>query len=84
MQASLIELSFLLVACGGVYLSAYIRSRTLLTISTLAILAYVSYFTSEHFLDSMGWPFMLMLLGLFMIAIASIAVRINSRYIAAD
>lgn len=83
-QDSLIEMSFLAVACGGVFLSTFVRSRTLLGISTLAILAYVSYFTGEHFLDSMGWPFLLMLLGLLMIALGSIAVRINNRYIATN
>lgn len=79
-----IEILFLVAACGGVLLSAIARSRSLLVVSTLAILGYVSYFTSQYFLDSMGWPFMLMLLGLLLIALGSIAVRINRRYIASD
>jgi len=58
-----------------------VRSRTLLFTSTVAILAYISYFTSEHFQDSLGWPLVLILLGMVFIALSAIAIRINKRYI---
>ena len=32
--------------------------------STVAILAYISYFTSEHFQDSLGWPLVHIVLDL--------------------
>lgn len=81
LQGSAIELAFLLVACGGVYLSIAVRSRTLLLSGTVAILGYISYFTGEHFLDSLGWPMVLILLGLSLIGLSAAAVRINRRYI---
>jgi hypothetical protein len=65
-----------------VYLSIAVRSRVLLIVSTVAILAYISYFTSEHFLDSLGWPIVLILLGLLLIGLSAAAMRINRRYIA--
>ena len=71
----------LAVACGGVFLSTWVRSRTLLFVSTVAILAYISYFTNEHFQDSLGWPLVLILLGLVFIALSTIAMRISRRYI---
>ena len=80
-QHTVIELAFLAVACGGVFLSTWVRSRTLLFVSTVAILAYISYFTNEHFQDSLGWPLVLILLGLVFIALSAIAIRIHKRYI---
>jgi len=80
-QHSAIELIFLAAACGGVFLSTWVRSRTLLFVSTISILAYISYFTHEHFQDSLGWPLVLILLGLVFIALSAIAIRINKRYI---
>ncbi len=80
-QRTTFELVFLAVACAGVFLSTYVRSRTLLFACTIAILAYISYFTAEHFQDSLGWPLVLIVLGLAFIALSAIAVRINQRYI---
>lgn len=80
-QHTVVELIFLGVACGGIFSSTWVRSRTLLIASTVAILAYISYFTSEHFKDSMGWPLLLILLGLVFIAVSAIAISINKRYI---
>ncbi len=80
-QHTAIELAFLAVACASVFLSTWVRSRTLLFVSTIAILAYISYFTSQHFQDSLGWPLVLILLGLIFIALSTIAIRINKRYI---
>jgi len=80
-QHSAVELIFLAAACGGVFLSTWVRSRTLLFVSTISILAYISYFTHEHFQDSLGWPLVLILLGLVFIALSAIAIRINKRYI---
>jgi hypothetical protein len=82
-QDTFIELSFLVAACAGVFLSTWVRSRTLLFVSTVAILAYIGYFTAENFRDSLGWPLVLILLGLVFIALSAVAMRINKRYISA-
>lgn len=82
LRGNAIELLFLVAACGGVYLSIAVRSRALLIVNTVAILAYISYFTGEHFLDSLGWPIVLILLGLLLIGLSAAAMRINRRYIA--
>jgi len=80
-ERSWLELLFLAAACSGVFLSTYVRSRTLLLVSTVAILSYISYFTGRHFLDSFGWPLLLILLGLILIGLSALAVRISRRYI---
>ena len=61
-----LEIAFLGVAAGFVYLSVAVHSRTLLFVSTLGILAYTGWFTGEHFADSVGWPIALIAFGIFM------------------
>lgn len=78
---TVVELVFLALACGGIFLSTWVRSRTLLLTSTLAILAYIGYFSYEHFQDSLGWPLVLVMLGVVFIALSAVAMRINRRYI---
>jgi hypothetical protein len=75
------EILFMLAAVGLVYLSAAVRSRMLLFVATLAILAYTGWFTSEHFADSIGWPLALMAFGIFMIGLSALAVRIDRKYV---
>lgn len=80
-EHTVVELVFLALACGGIFLSTWVRSRTLLLTSTLAILAYIGYFSYEHFQDSLGWPLVLVMLGVVFIALSAVAMRINRRYI---
>lgn len=76
-----VELLFLVAAAGVVYLSVAVRSRTLLFVATLAILAYTGWFTSEHFADSVGWPIALVIFGLLLIGLSAAALRIDRRYL---
>jgi hypothetical protein len=80
-ENSAVELIFLALACSGIFLSTWVRSRTLLFTSNVAILAYISYFSYEHFQHSLGWPLVLIMMGIIFIALSVLAMRINSRYI---
>jgi uncharacterized membrane protein len=64
----------------GIYLSVQARIRALLVTGILALLSYISYFTAEHFSDSLGWPLVLMLIGLLFVGLGVLAVRFNRRY----
>jgi hypothetical protein len=75
------ELLFLAVAASLVYLSAVLHSRTLLAVSTLAILGYTAWYTGEYFADSVGWPLALIAFGLFMIGLGAVAFRIDRVYV---
>ena len=75
------EVATLAVAAGFVYLSTRIRSRTLLATGCIGILVYVGHYTREKFADSVGWPLVLILLGILMMALGAFAVRIHRRYI---
>lgn len=82
-QDSPLEILFLGAACGVVFWSTWVKSRSLLFVATVAILGYVGYYTSEHFSDVVGWPIALILFGLMLIGLSAVAFRINRKYIAA-
>ena len=82
-QHSVLEILFLGAACGLVFLSTWVRSRSLLFVGTVAILGYVGYYTAENFSDVIGWPIALVLFGLLLIGLSAVAFRINRKYIAA-
>ncbi|MDX1735927.1 MAG: hypothetical protein R3228_16245 [Halioglobus sp.] len=65
-----------------IYLSTVARSRTLLFVSTLAMIGYLGYFTAEYFVDSTGWPVALVFMGLALIGVSNMALRVNRKYIA--
>jgi hypothetical protein len=75
------ELAFIAAAAAFVYASVALRSRTLLFVATLAILAYTGWFTRRYFADSIGWPLALIVFGLFMIGLSALAFRIDRDYV---
>lgn len=78
-----LDIVFLLVAAGVVYLSVIVHSRALLAVGTLAVLAYTAWFTGEHFAESIGWPLALIAFGIFMIGLSALAFRIDRDYVRA-
>jgi hypothetical protein len=77
------ELAFIAGAAAFVYASVTLRSRTLLFVATLAILAYTGWFTRQYFADSIGWPLALIVFGLLMIGLSALAFRIDRDYVRA-
>lgn len=76
-----VEILFLGLSCGIIFLSTVVRSGTLLAVGTLATLGYVGYFMGKHFPDSLAGPIGLMLLGVMLIGAGVLAVKINNKYI---
>jgi hypothetical protein len=76
-----LEILFLAAAAGFVYLSVAVQSRTLLIVATAAVLGYTGWFTSQHFVDSIGWPVALILFGITMITLSALAFRIDRQYL---
>jgi hypothetical protein len=76
-----IEVLFVGLSCGVVFLSIVARSRSLLAVGTLALIAYIGYFIAEHFENNLNAPIVLMFAGFLLIAIGAAAVRINNKYI---
>ena len=64
-----------------VFLSTIAKSRTLLATGTLSLFSYIAYFTLDNFVDSIGWPVALMILGLLFFGVSAIAMRIKQKYL---
>lgn len=80
-HGSVAEVTQVGLAAGLVYLSTLLRSRALLAAGTLGLLGYIGYFSGRYFADSVGWPLLLILLGIVMMALGAAAVRIHRRFI---
>ncbi|MEK6745522.1 MAG: DUF2157 domain-containing protein [Pseudomonadota bacterium] len=75
------EILYLAITCFMIYMSVMANSTTLLVVSVLAMLSYIGYFTAENFVNSVGWPLSLIILGILFFMISAGAVRIKKKYI---
>jgi hypothetical protein len=75
------ELLYLGLSGLLVFISTYVRSRTLLLVGTLSMLIYIGYFTAKHFANTLGWPIALVVIGIALIGLSALAIRINNKYI---
>lgn len=78
-EGTLFDMSYLAIATGMMFLSVRMQSRTLLIVSTGALLGYLGYFTDEYFKDVIGWPIALMLMGGMLISISYWAVQMGRK-----
>ncbi len=76
------QMLYFFIVLGGIYLSVYIKNRNVLVLSTLFLVAHVSFITSKYFADSLGWPLSLILLGMIFIGLGYASININKKYIA--
>ncbi|MCA9364892.1 MAG: hypothetical protein KC736_03305 [Candidatus Moranbacteria bacterium] len=76
------QVSYFVVVAGGLALSVYMRSRIILIMGALFLVAHIIYITSEYFADSIGWPISLVILGFLFIGLGYVSININRKYIA--
>lgn len=79
-EGGALELLFVLAAGGGVYASILFASTPLLVAATCALLAYISYFTAEYFSDALGWPLVLILIGVAFLVLGRFALGVRQRF----
>ncbi len=77
------EVFYFLFLFGGVYLSIYLKSRAVLVVSVLFLIAHIIYITSNYFADSLGWPISLVFLGMVILGLAYFSVNLNKKYLQA-
>lgn len=76
------EFFFFLLAIGGLYLAVYIiRSRAILLVSTLFLIAHFIYITNEYFGDSVSWPILLVILGFILIGLGYFSISLSRKYL---
>lgn len=73
------ELLFFAVTAAMLYACVILQSRALLLTTVLAMLSFIGYFTARHFVDSLGWPVSLVLMGVAFIGVGTLAMRLKRR-----
>lgn len=76
-DANPIDILFLPLTIFMMLLSVKVKSRTLLLVSTFALLGYLGYFTDQYFADILGWPIALIILGFILIGISTKAIKLG-------
>lgn len=76
------QVAYCFLLAGGLYASVHFKSRTLLAVTTLYLLGFVSFITSEYFADSLGWPLALVLLGFAFIGLGYGSISLGRTYAA--
>ena len=75
------ELLYLGLSALLIFLSTYVRSRTLLLVGMLSMLSYIGYYTAKHFANIVGWPIALVMIGIALIGMSALAIKLNNKYI---
>ncbi len=75
------ELVYPLLVFGLIFLSVYLKSKSLLVFGTLFLIAYILKITGEYFTSGLGWPLALVIAGLLIMVVGYYAVRINKKYL---
>ncbi len=75
------EIAFVGTWFALIALSTYTKSKAMLIIASLYLMAYILKLTSEYFSDVIGWPLALIAAGIVLIAIAYGTYTTNRRYL---
>ena len=71
------ELVYFGVTAAMLYACVVLQSRALLLTTVIAMLSYIGYFTAQHFVDSLGWPVSLVLMGVAFLGVGTLAIRVK-------
>jgi len=61
------------------YACVVLQSKTLLLTTTIAMLSYIGYFSATHFVDSLGWPITLVLIGVAFLGVGTLAIKLKKK-----
>jgi MFS family permease len=76
----LFDLIFIAIIFGAFYGSVFLKSRAMLTFASLFLMAHIAKLTSDYFVDSIGWPVALIIIGFLVIGVGYMAFALNKRY----
>jgi hypothetical protein len=78
-QHTYLELLYLAVTASILYACVVLQSRALLLTTVIAMLAFIGYYSAEHFANSLGWPVTLVLMGVSFLGVGTIAIKVKQR-----
>ncbi len=76
-QHTSVELLYLAVAASTLYACVVLQSRALLLTTVIAMLAFIGYYSAEHFANSLGWPATLILMGIAFLGVGTLAIKVK-------
>jgi hypothetical protein len=71
------ELLHFAVTAAMLYACVVLQSRALLLTTVIAMLSFIGYYTAQHFVDSLGWPVTLVLMGVAFIGVSTLAIKVK-------
>jgi hypothetical protein len=74
----MVYIAFIFAAFYG---SVYLKSRSMLVIGAFYLMAHIIKLTSKYFIDSIGWPIALILVGFLVIGIGYLTFYLNKKFI---
>ena len=74
-QKTQFELLYFGVSASMLYACVRLQSRALLLTTVIAMLGFIGYYTAQHFVDSLGWPISLVLMGVGFMGVGALAMR---------
>ncbi|OGY37199.1 MAG: hypothetical protein A3E36_01200 [Candidatus Andersenbacteria bacterium RIFCSPHIGHO2_12_FULL_45_11b] len=75
------EIAFVGICFAGMGLSVYLKSKAMLIIASLYLMAFILKLTAEYFSDTIGWPLALIGAGFMLIAIGYGTYAMSQRYL---
>lgn len=69
---------------NDLYLSTYLKSKSLLTFGTIFLMIYILKITGEYFSGTLGWPLSLIICGSALIGVGYYAFTLNKKYISSN
>lgn len=74
------DIVYALLIFATFYLSVFLRTRTLLVLSGIFLIAHLVHVTSKYFADTIGWPIVLVASGFFIIGIGYATFYVMKRF----
>lgn len=75
------DLVAVLLIFAAFYLSVYVKSRAMLIVGALFLIAHIIKITSKYFAESISWPIALIFVGFMVIAIGYATLYINRKFL---
>jgi hypothetical protein len=67
------------LSAGAIYGALRLRSRAVLAAAVLSTISFIISYTAEHFADTVGWPILLIIIGLAVLACGFLFARLAGR-----
>lgn len=81
MIGEIFDLFYIALLFGAFYGSVYLKSGAMLILGAFFLMAHLIKLTSEYFVDSIGWPVSLIVMGFLVIGVGYMTFSLNKRFL---